>query len=71
MEGKTMKRYSVFVRTWWKANKDWPNGLQPHAGRRKYVRRGLTLEEARKFCDEYARSNPPGKLGRKAEFEEE
>ena len=28
--------YDCFQRTWWKDNSDWPNGLEPHAGRKNY-----------------------------------
>ena len=65
-----MTKYDVFVRNWWKLNADWPNGLEPHAGKRKYIARGLSREEAYKLCQEYARNHAPGRLSRKAEFEE-
>ena len=28
--------YECFHRTWWKKNNDWPNGLEPHAGRKNF-----------------------------------
>jgi hypothetical protein len=61
--------YMVFVRSWWRVNKSRPSGLEPHAGRKKIIRRGVkTIEEARMICQEYNRLNPPGRLSRKAEF---
>lgn len=64
-------RYRVFTRTWWKRNPAWPSGLEPCPGRKRVLRRGLTLEEARKMCQEWNSSHKPGKLSRKAEFEGE
>lgn len=66
-----MSTYTVFVRTWWKLNPSWPDGLEPHPGRKKTLRRGLTLEEARMLCRTYNTENKPGRLSRKAEFETE
>lgn len=64
--------YRVFTRTWWRRNQSWPNGLEPHAGKRSY--RGhpqcLTVEQARDYCRIWNANHPPGRLGRKAEFEE-
>ena len=61
--------YTVFVRTWWEKNPKWPNGLEPHLGRRKVLRTGVkTAEEARQICKEWNSENPEGKLSRKAEF---
>lgn len=61
-------RYSVFIRSWWRPNPAWPNGLEPHAGRRKTIRRDLTLGEARRMCAEWNSENAPGRFSRKAEF---
>lgn len=61
-------RYTVFTRTWWRVNKAWPRGLEPHAGRRHTLRRNLSLEEARTLCASWNTENKPGKLSRKAEF---
>lgn len=62
---------SVFVRTWWRRNPAWPNGLEPHAGRKS--RRGhpqrVTEDEARSYCQVYNANHPPGRLSRKAEYE--
>ena len=62
--------YNVFVRDWWRNNAGWPNGLEPCAGPKHYLERGLTLPEARRVCAEYARTHKPGRLSRKAEFEQ-
>ena len=63
--------YRVFVRTWWKANKAWPSGLEPHAGRKTTLhRRVATEDEARRICREYNSTHDPGRLSRKAEYEE-
>lgn len=62
--------YRTFIRTWWRNNPSWPNGLEPHPGRKNYT--GHTyqkMEEARAACAEYSRTNNPGKLSRKMEFE--
>ena len=63
-------KYKVFVRNWWKVNKDWPNGLEPDpTARKKVIARGLTEDEAREYCQQYNRNNNPGRLSRKAEFD--
>lgn len=62
--------YRVFVRSWWKANPKWPNGLEPHAGRKKTIRRVNTEEDARRVCREYNDTHNPGRYSRKAEYEE-
>ena len=65
--------YSVFTRTWWKENPSWPNGLEPDAsGKRHYLERGLaTEEEARRVAKEYNATHRPGRLSKRAEFEED
>lgn len=66
------RQYRVFVRTWWKRNRDWPNGLEPCAGRRNYTGhpQRCTIEQARDYCRTYNANHDPGPLSRKAEFEE-
>lgn len=64
------KQYDVFVRSWWKENPSWPRGLEPCPGKKRYIARRVSFTEARRICDEHARSHPPGRLSRKAEFEE-
>ena len=62
--------YRVFHRTWWKENKDWPNGLEPDAGTKHHIIEVETIEEAKKECREYNRTHSPGRLSDKAEFEQ-
>ena len=62
----------VFVRNWWRKNPKWPNGLEPDGNARKTViARNLTEAEARQMCEEYNRTHAAGKLGRKAEYQEQ
>jgi hypothetical protein len=65
------QRFRVFTRTWWTANKDWPNGLEPGAGPRSYRGhpKGLSEAAARDYCQVWNACHPPGRLSRKAEFE--
>lgn len=62
--------YNVFVRNWWKLNPSWPQGIEPCPGRKRYLERGLTYSEARRLCDNYNSTHKPGRLSRKAEFEQ-
>lgn len=62
--------YNVFHRTWWQANPGWPNGREPGAGQRHYIKKHVTYEHARELCEEYNASHDPGPLSDKAEFEE-
>jgi len=64
--------YSVFTRNWWKPNSDWPDGLEPDGGApRHYIERSIPTEgEAREICLDWNAEHPPGRLSRKAEFEE-
>jgi hypothetical protein len=64
------KYYNVFVRNWWRNNPGWPNGLEPCPGRKTYLRKSVTWEDARAICKQYNDSHNPGRLSRKAEFEE-
>jgi hypothetical protein len=61
------------VRNWWRLNKDWPDGLEPHATPWEQCRtrvRFNTEAEARDWCQEYNRTHKPGRLSRKAEYSE-
>ena len=63
--------YRVFVRNWWKRNPNWPQGLEPDPGARKTtIAKVKTEEEAQARCQAYAQTHKPGKLSRKAEYEE-
>ncbi len=64
--------YDIFTRTWWIHNDKWPDGREPGAGPRKYRGhpQGVTLEEAREYCQDWNATHDPGKLSLKAEFEE-
>lgn len=62
--------YRVFHRVWWKRNPDWPNGLEPHAGRKTIIGYAASEEEARDMCRVWCANHPPGRLSRKAEYEE-
>ena len=64
--------FDVFHRTWWKENPGWPNGLEPQAGEKHYLRggRGLTREDAIEMCEDWNSQHEAGRLSDKAEFEE-
>jgi hypothetical protein len=61
--------YNVFTRTWWRDNPAWPDGLEPHPGKRRYRARGVSRERALELCQQYNSTHKPGRLSRKAEFE--
>lgn len=70
--------YDCFQRTFWKENLDWPNGLEPHAGKKNYRFREtassstqafLTEQEAIDFCTVWNENNAAGRYSLKAEFE--
>ncbi len=65
--------YRCFVRNWWKCNPSWPNGLEPDltASKLTLARNVKTEGEARNLCQQYNRTHKPGKLSRKAEYEEQ
>ena len=63
--------YKVFTRTWWRANDAWPDGKEPHPGRKTTLERNCTYAEAQETAQAYNRKHNPGKMSRKAEFEEE
>lgn len=64
--------YRCFHRTWWIKNPAWPDGREPGAGPKTYLRGGRvdTIEEAQAICRAWNASHDPGPLSRKAEFEE-
>ena len=64
--------YKVFVRDWWRNNPAWPNGLEPSAGRKTTIKKNVKTEaEARAICKQYNATHAPGRLSRKAEYEEQ
>ena len=60
---------NVFTRTFWKENAAWPNGLEPAVGRKTYMARNVSENEARAICKEYNATHKAGRLSRKAEYE--
>lgn len=62
--------FDVYHRTWWRRNPAWPNGREPGAGRKTYIAKRVTEEEARAICKQWNATHDPGPLSRKAEFEE-
>lgn len=74
MRTGAVESYRVFTRVWWR----WHYQLGderikvPNPGARKTtLARGMTYDEARAMCEEYARTHRPRPLSRKAEFERE
>tara|TARA_R100000306_G_C4310296_1_gene109812 strand:- start:367 stop:579 length:213 start_codon:yes stop_codon:yes gene_type:complete len=67
------KKYEIRVRNWWVNNPDWPDGLEPCATPWKKARlfaKCNTEKEAIAICREYNTTHNPGRLSRKAEYEE-
>lgn len=63
--------YRVFTRTWWRENPAWPNGLEPCTGRKTTLaKRIATAEDALEIAVQYNNTHEPGRLSRKAEYEE-
>ena len=63
--------YTTFIRTWWRRNAEWPNGLEPHPGQKTYCGSYGTEAEARAACQAYNNANDPGPLSRKMEYTRE
>jgi hypothetical protein len=63
-------KYWTFIRSWWRENPDWPNGLEPCAGDKEYINGHDSEYAAREECREYARTHEPGRLSVKMEYEE-
>ena len=59
---------TVFKRSWWKDNNDWPDGLEPCMGTKFILTRVETEGEARTFCRAWNNSHRPGRYSTKAEF---
>jgi hypothetical protein len=71
MKTRTAVTYRVFTRIWWRNNPGWPNGLEPHAGRQTTIARHCTEDEARDTCRVWNANHNPGRLSRKAEYDQE
>jgi hypothetical protein len=66
--GLTMS-YTCFIRTWWRDNPAWPDGLEPCPGEQRIIAEDVeTIEEAREICQEWNESHEEGRYGLKAEF---
>jgi hypothetical protein len=65
-----MDKYNVFHRTFWKENPSWPNGREPHLGKKEYIAEGVSRKLALEIAKEYNTENDPGLLSDKAEIEE-
>lgn len=65
------KYYNVFHRTWWKRNPSWPDGREPHPGKKHYFAKGVSYGIALQIAQEWNATHDPGELSDKAEFEEE
>lgn len=65
-----MARYDVFIRRSWRKNPGWPQGKEPHWGRKTYLARGVSFAIARQMCKEYNDTHKPGKYSLMAEFAE-
>lgn len=70
MKTGTAVTYRVFTRTWWRNNDsgEWPNNLEPYAGRQTTIAKHCTEAEAREICRQYNETHKPGRLSRKAEY---
>jgi len=65
-----MAEYRVFTRSWWKENPAYPNGLEPHAGPKRYKRVVFeTEQEAREYAIAWNEANDAGRYSVKMEFE--
>ncbi len=73
METFKMK-YRIFKRSWWKKNKSWPDGLEPHCSKKRTIMYVDTLQKAQEVCCEHnnrseVRSKSLNPLAIKYEFE--
>jgi len=64
--------FKVFVRTWWRDNPNWPNGLEPCVGPSRTIRRHVADEStALAMAQQWNATHKPGRLSRKAEYSRE
>ncbi len=68
MKTGTAKSFRVFIRTWWRNNPTYPDGLEPCAGKRRTIATSCTEKEARLICKNWNNLHKPGRLSRKAEY---
>jgi hypothetical protein len=61
--------HTVFTRTFWRANTVWPDGKEPHLGRKRHIATVETEAEAQAIAQQWNRDNKPGKMSRKAEYQ--
>lgn len=61
--------FNVFHRTWWTANRNWPDGREPGAGKKHYIKRHVTEEDAHSICEVWNANHEPRFLSDKAEYE--
>lgn len=76
LEAAGSATYAVFVRSWYRSS--WrrtlfgpTRTLEPHAGRKTYIARHVSLDQAIALCKAYNTTHKPGLRSRKAEFERE
>jgi len=62
--------YRIFTRTWYRRNPNFPGGLEPHAGRKTTIAHAATYAAAQDVCRVWNANHAPGRLSRKAEFEQ-
>ena len=67
--------FRTFTRTWWRDNPTYPGGLEPCAGRKRYLYTFKTQKEARDYAMSWNRIQGPERTKRqvrlslKCEFE--
>lgn len=64
-----MELYDVFTRKGWKDNPSYPNGLEPHLGKKTYLAKALSYTDAKKLCEVWNATHKPGRYHRMAEFQ--
>jgi hypothetical protein len=68
----TRKDYIIFSRHWWRQNPKWPNGLEPHIGRKTHICYASTEDEARAICrkwnEDYKKKHKTNRYSIKAEY---
>ena len=67
-----MENFEIFHRTWWKRNKNWPDGLEPWVGKSRHIGFAETETEARQMCEEWNEKYKTAEqieLSDKAEFQ--